>query len=199
LISLVAVGAALLTLPVTAASASHRFGEASGWVEATGDARESISVWSKKSTRIDVGDAIAPWNWLAGWELFSQTKSRGKADIVFRAAKGKHTWTECPPAYEQPFHLCIIWVEDTSLPMARHELGHTLGFADHVDASTFAEGRHFAAMVCDEPGHARFSDYNGVMSYCDYESGRGWFGPKDRLMLERAGYLNAQTLDRPTA
>lgn len=196
----VAVAMLVTAMPLSGASASHRFGRASGWQEATGHARSPILVWSRRSTGVDLRGAVAPWNWLAGWELFRKARSRRAADVVFRPSPTGQTWTECPPAYVEPFHLCIVWIADTSVEMSRHELGHTLGFADHIPAAAYAEDRHFAAMVCDSSDHARFSRYRGVMSYCAWESGfRGWFGPKDRAMLKRAGYLSEHTLDRPAA
>jgi len=196
-IVLLALLVLLAVVPLSSASASHIFGGTAGWEKAS-SSRRPVLVWSKRSLGVDVGGSIAPWNWLAGWRLFRQARNRRSADVVFRLSKSPQTWTECPPTYMEPFHLCIVWVADPAIEMTRHELGHTLGFADHIPADDYAEGIHVSPRVCDASGHPEFSAYHGVMSYCDWRDGyRGWFGPKDRAMLKRAGYLNAETLDLP--
>ena len=194
----VALSLLLTAMPLSRGSASHIFGGSAGWEKAS-SSRRPILVWSKKNLGVDVRGSIEPWNWLAGWQLFRQAGKRRSADVVFRRSKSPQTWTECPPSYMEPFHLCIVWVADTSIEMTRHELGHTLGFADHIPAADHAEGMHMSARVCDASDHPKFSAYHGVMSYCDWRNGfRGWFGPKDRAMLKRAGYLSVETLDRPS-
>jgi hypothetical protein len=193
-----ALSVALMLMPMSGASASHTFGGSAGWEKAS-SSRDPILLWTKGNLGVDLGGAAAPWNWLAGWELFRGAHDRRSADVVFRKSKSSDTWTECPPAYTEPFHLCIVWVADPSIEMIRHELGHTLGFADHIRATDYAEGRHIGAKVCDSSEHPEYSGYHGVMSYCDWmDDFRGWFGPKDRAMLKRAGYLNVETLDRPS-
>jgi hypothetical protein len=194
---LVALSVLLTGVPLSLASASHIFGGAAGWEKAS-SSRRPVLVWGKRNLGVDVRGSIAPWNWLAGWQLFRQARNRRSADVVFRLSKSPQTWTECPPSYMEPFHLCIVWVADPAIQMTRHELGHTLGFADHIPAAVHAEDTHVSAKVCDISDHPQFSAYHGVMSYCDWRDGeRGWFGPKDSAMLKRAGYLNAETLDLP--
>ncbi|MGH2691763.1 MAG: hypothetical protein ACRDHM_04600 [Actinomycetota bacterium] len=195
----VVVSILLAMIPISPASASHRFGDAAGWVKATGPARHPIRVWSQAALGVDVGASIEPWNWLAGWRLFRRVGSRRAADVAFIPSTTPDTWTQCSPTYLEPFHLCIVWVADPSVEMSRHELGHTLGFADHIQAERYAEGRHISAKVCDASEHPEYSAYHGVMSYCDWtDDFRGWFGPKDTRMLKRAGYLQADALDAPS-
>ena len=197
LVVLVAVALLLVAAPVSPAAASHRFGDAAGWLKATGQSSSSIRIWSQKGLGVDVGASIEPWNWLAGWRLFRRVGSRERADVVFLPSPTSESWTECPPSYVDPFHLCIVWISDPSVEMSRHELGHTLGFADHIPQGEYALGRHMNARVCDASQHPEFSGYHGVMSYCDWMEGyRGWFGAKDQRMLARAGYLRPDSLRR---
>jgi hypothetical protein len=192
IIVLVALSVLLTVVPLSHASASHLFAGAAGWSKARGSSSRSIRVWSEPSLGVNVKASIAPWNWMAGWRLFRQARSRQSADVLFLPSPTAVNWTECPPTYFEPFHLCTIWIEDPSIEMSRHELGHALGFADHIDAARYEEGKHVRARVCDRPDHAQFSSYHGVMSYCDWSDDlRGWFGPRDQKMMARAGYASS--------
>lgn len=169
------------------ASAHHRFGPRAGWRKAA-EGRRSITVWAVPRLRVPVGKVIAPWNRLAGWKLLRRAALRRRADVLVRPS-GTVSWTSCSPSYTRAFRRCTVWAASTPVPTLRHELGHTLGFADHVDRARWALGIHENPRLCDAPRHRAFSRYRGAMSYCDWSRTAVWFRAADRRMLARAGYL----------
>lgn len=175
--------AALVVGLASPASASHAFAAESGFDKAR-FGRSSI-LMCDDSGQIDLSQVIAPWNRTAGWELFAV--SCAAPDVVFRS--GVTTWVQAD--YLGPFLGCTIHVADYGVETLRHELGHCLGFADHVyrgqDRTVWVN-----AAVCDDPSHPAYMPYRGVMSYCDSSLTQLWFGTDDQLMLARARYA-----DRP--
>lgn len=95
---------------------------------------------------------------------------------------------QCLPSYEEAYDRCIIWSASSFTPTLRHELGHALGLADHIQV-VYAGGPYVNPRLCDAPSLPEFSPYEGVMSYCAWDAGyRGWFGASDREMLADVGY-----------
>lgn len=183
----------LLSLPAGPAWADHPFGQGAGWEKARTEPRSSILVWADPGLHIDLPAVIEPWNRLAGWELFDVVRSPTRADVLFRPSA--ETWVQCDPSYGEAYTRCVVWSATSSTTTHRHEIGHALGFADHVEAGVYGEGGHVNPAVCDDAAHPAYSGYVGVVSYCDWTSGHAWFGPEDRRMLAMAGYLGAGPLD----
>jgi len=124
---------------------------------------------------------LTRWNDAARARLFV----RGCAGAQVVTKSSDVTWVD---ASGSP---CIIYVgEPWNLRVATHELGHCLGFADHVQADTYdcCAKRYIAPRVCDDPSHPAYSPYRGVMSYCDWSGEWNWFGSDDQKMLRAAGY-----------
>lgn len=152
------------------AEAHHLFAEHSGFAKAR-EARESLRVCAPPV--IDGPSVIAPWNELAGWRLF--VISCDRPDITF--VPDAVTWTQA--TYLKPFTYCRIHYASPLVRSIQHEIGHCLGFADHVETGNGHGGRWVNPGSC--------AGYRGVMSYCDWD-GRHWFGEDDHAMLSRAGY-----------
>lgn len=152
------------------AAADHLFSVASGFEQAR-NGRESLRVCAPAD--IDSEGVIAPWNGLAGWELF--VLSCDAPDITFSPAAA--TWVEAD--YERPFTRCRIHYSTASTMIQRHEIGHCLGFADHVRPWEQGPDKWVGEKPC--------GDYAGVMSYCTWNE-QHWFGDDDFLMLAEAGY-----------
>ena len=179
-----ALGLGVALLP-SAASGSHLFGPEAGWDKARGGP-EAVRVWADPSLKVRIRHVIGPWNRLAGRRLFRAVPAAGRADVVFRPART--TWVQCLPSYEESYDRCIIWSATSFTSTLRHELGHTLGLADHIQV-IFAEAPYINPRLCDAPSLPEFSLYEGVMSYCAWDDGfRGWFGATDLKMLVDAGY-----------
>ncbi|MGE0059023.1 MAG: hypothetical protein AB7P33_06795 [Dehalococcoidia bacterium] len=123
----------------------------------------------------DVIASFAPWNNLFqkyhGFPIFAPYAGDWQdADILLTAQGYSSTWvnTKCSGSYVQRGNnqsIVFLGANDAwrNKTMLSHELGHTLGFADHGsgDAST---------------GHIGFKpcgNYIGVMSYCT--SPQSWF------------------------
>lgn len=138
---------------------------------------------------------------MAGWQLFKQVQSETGADVVFKPDSS--TWVEAKPTYRQPYTLCIIHSSGNSTHMYRHEIGHCLGFSDHIWKSLLSDPRYNnpdlygQIKICDDPRHPQYSPYSGVMSYCDWNYEWRWFGINDRNMMAAAGYI-AQGGTTPT-
>ena len=82
------------------------------------------------------------------------------------------TWVEMPC---RATHSVVHLGGQTNLSYwLTHELGHTLGLADHIrsidDAAPYVN-----------PGHCPEDGYDGVMSYCTPRE--RWFGAEDRQMM----------------
>lgn len=175
-----------LVMAASPASAHHRFDQGAGWDKARTEPRQPVLVWAPAGLRIDLVKVIRPWNRLAGWKLFRITPERSRADVRFR--RSDRTWVRCSPSYTEAFRRCVVFTATSSAHVLRHEIGHTLGLADHVRASAYPEGKQVNARVCDDPDHPAYRAYRGVMSYCDWDRETHWFGRADERMLRRAGY-----------
>lgn len=151
------------------AEAHHLFNTSSGFAKARHQ-KESIRVCAPAV--IDGPAVIAPWNRLAGWQLFALSCEH--PDVTY--VGDRVTWVET--TYRQSFTHCRIHYASPMTKVHQHEIGHCLGFADHV-APGGDDSRWVNAQQC--------AGYRGVMSYCDW-NGQAWFGDDDRAMLILAGY-----------
>lgn len=166
----------------SSAEADHLFGGSSGF-----DRGAVVRVWAADNTRVEVNRVVAPWNTLAGYELLKKVNLESNADVKFK--RDTVTWVQAFPDYLSPFTRAVVWVSSADVGdthTMRHEIGHALGFADHVTRSQLS-GR-VNPKVCDDPSHKLYSMYSGVMSYCSWADEAGWFGAGDRAMLVAAGY-----------
>jgi hypothetical protein len=128
-------------------------------------------------TSADVLAAFEPWNKLFvkyhGFPIFVEYRGDpSRADIVVTARGSERTWvrTPCSPGVvsQGATHTTVFLGPRDSWrnrDMLSHELGHTLGFADHGAESQHSEG-HIGFQPCD-------NSYIGVMSYCT--SRQSWF------------------------
>lgn len=161
------------------ANAGHLFDPDSGFEKARSG---RVSIRTCDGTGVaGVEDLVSPWNLLAGWELFVITCD--SPDVTFREAPA--TWVEAN--YLSPFSHCTIHAAEFDTNLLRHELGHCLGFADHVRAEELAP-QLINAAICDDPSTPHYLSYRGIMSYCDWDPASRWFGDDDRQMLIVAGY-----------
>lgn len=100
-----------------------------------------------------IGEYIRPWNVLAGKPVFVEQVG----SVVIRRSTGTRAWTEMADGQ------CTIHLPaGSTVALARHELGHCLGFADHVPTGTVTT-HYDNPRFCNGPDR---SPYRGVMSYC---------------------------------
>ena len=178
LITATAVTVAGLALSAAPASAHHTFSAEAGF-----DRTSTIRV--ARTPGIDVAAVIAPWNRIAGRALFAVVDSN--AQITFK--RGPVTFVQPSPSYTNRYTSCTVNYSETTPFTLSHELGHCLGFSDHIDAASH-NAHYVNAAICDVVGNAFYSSYKGVMSYCSWTSGAA-FGREDRAMLEKAGYVKS--------
>jgi hypothetical protein len=123
----------------------------------------------------DVIASFAPWNTLwreyHGFDAFVPYGGDWQdADILLTANNSAVTWvnTACNPSYVQRGNnKAVIFLGSSDAwrnrTMLAHEMGHTLGFADHGNGD--ASSGHIGFKPC--------GNYIGVMSYCT--SPQSWF------------------------
>ncbi len=172
-------------------AAAHSISPEAGFDKARQGQQESIRVWKDPVTlkKFRLYDAIHPWNEMAGWDLFKIVKLERNADVKFVLTVHTEWQTECSPSPQDSYTTCTIDVTNPlSLSSGQHELGHTLGYADHVtdyNIATYPAGLN--PRVCDNPHSPLYSQYKGVMSYCTIP--KDWFGRDDKNLLKKAGYI----------
>lgn len=180
LIIAAAVTVAGLAATAGTASADHSFSAEAGF-------ERSSTIRVSRTSGIDVNAVVAPWNRIAGRTLFAVVDS--DPQITFRPAAV--SFAQPSPAYASRYTSCTVnYAETTSFTLS-HELGHCLGFADHVDVASH-NAYYVNPAICDAVGNTIFSSYKGVMSYCSWQSGAA-FGREDRAMLVNAGYVTVAT------
>lgn len=134
--------------------------------------------------------ACEPWN--AIQPCFQFVDVTHEADAVVRWGEpGSRTWVDVqaakPTIYIQPAPSGIMTLQqwrDAIEGWMPHELGHLLGFADHVRANTDLTGYHnpfVEESLVNQNLHKPLSGYHGIMSYLCNRS--EWFGPDDRAAL----------------
>ncbi|HSX19448.1 MAG TPA: hypothetical protein VLE91_04965 [Candidatus Saccharimonadales bacterium] len=158
------------------------FGPNAGFEKATNG--QSLSVYVTPGLAIDLKATIAPWNKLAGWDLFIPSDDVSGADISF--VPNNTTRVQPAPDFKASYSGCKINInpKDYKLTMeAQHEIGHCLGLVDFVTTGTDTKN-YVNPQKCDDPSKL----YLGVMSYCSWEDSRFWFGAHDRKLLELCGY-----------
>lgn len=121
-------------------------------------------------TREIIADAIVAWNTI--YPCFT-TVLTPDADVTFQFAE--RTWVKMPSTTDPK---SVVYLgQDVSLTYwLEHELGHTLGLADHIRDGSSPTGYINPALCPSNP-------YAGVMSYCS--SRENWLTREDQLMLKR--------------
>lgn len=133
---------------------------------------------------IDVAEVIRPWNEMAGRELLRAVPPGTRADIKW--SPGEATWVRWYYAGRKMYD-CRIYYSHRTTYVMQHEMGHCLGFYDHVK---IPDPWNRPWRQCNRPDLPRYSAYRGSMAYCGfrdpvYRQWR-WFGPADQQMLKRA-------------
>lgn len=157
----------LLIFGVKAVSADHLMCEAG---QVTRTQRIAVDGNLPGVTAGDVFAATEAWNVLylrvRGWPAFEDNYPRPwyDADVLVTASPDGRTWVQGPCNGSPYFRIVYLGSADAwrTRDWLQHELGHTLGYADHSSRSTIVTG-HVNAKVCGET----WPEYTGVMSYCD--------------------------------
>jgi hypothetical protein len=149
-----------------------------GWKATPRPQTVSVDPWLEGTgiTAADVLAAFEPWNQLFlkyhGFPIFVPHYGDWQtADILIAANVYPRTWvaTTCTPGYVQRGNnhsILFLGYADAwrNRGMLSHELGHTLGLADHGAPAEHAGG-HIGFVPC--------GTYTGVMSYCT--GPQSWF------------------------
>lgn len=117
-------------------------------------------------------NAMAEWNAMGTKAQFAEVATGGEVRIV-----SSYQWRDGQTAVFMPCGTTkSIVYSGTDVDLdywATHEMGHTLGFADHISNVANA-GAYLNPRRCPDA-------YSGVMSYCTHRS--GWWSALDRAML----------------
>lgn len=185
------------------AAAADLYSRRAGFAQArlSADSPTAIRVWKPAAWAIGLNTAIGAWNRQAGRTLFERTRSQQDADVVLLDGESVGWATACYAGdgtydMEAAYARCSIFVPfhgdtvSTTWTLI-HELGHTLGFVDHVRADEYRRYVRWDLdpRVCDDPSHPAYSRYRGIMSDCP--STPRFEG--DAAALVRAGYAAATT------
>jgi hypothetical protein len=195
----VLVAVIALFAPQTARAATKQsYSPASGFRKARH--HKSITVWKPEAWGLRLNAALRAWNRQAGWSLFERARNSDRADVeLLPLAQTDLSWdsTACSDRdgafdLKAAYDRCTVYLgrhgpSKEAVLTLEHELGHTLGFVDHVNASLYQSfkdsGLH--PLVCDDPSHPADSPYDGIMSYCQFHVGVNVW---DSRLLELKGY-----------
>jgi hypothetical protein len=111
--------------------------------------------------------SMAEWNRFYG-NVFVEVPTGGDVQVI----ADRTTWVEMP--CEGGHSVVHMGIDVSMAYWLTHELGHTLGLADHIRSSDDAS-RYI------NPGFCPGDGYEGVMSYCTPRA--RWFGPDDVEMM----------------
>jgi hypothetical protein len=180
------------------ARAAATYSRVAGFAQAklSASSPRPIAVWKPARWHIRLGEAIDMWNGQARRTLFVRVWDASRADVVLQDGTGIGWAAACYDAsgtydMEAAYSRCTIFVpyhgatRSTTWTLV-HEMGHTLGFVDHVVAADYDRyvRWNLDPRVCDDPSHPAYSPYNGIMSECEAHDGfRG-----DAAGLVRADY-----------
>ncbi len=175
-------------------AAAHSISPEAGFDKARQNPQESIRVWKdpEKLKKLRLFKAIKPWNEIAGWDLFKIVNFEKNADVKLVLTENTGWQTECSPSPQDSYTSCIIRVPNPlTFRTVQHELGHTLGFADHIkhyDLATYPAGLN--PRVCDDVNSPLYSPHErkGIMSSCGSSADSLAFGKDDIRLLSKAGY-----------
>lgn len=172
---LAAVTAVLLVTLAGAASADHRFADGAGFRP------DAPPITVQDHPDLPVGSAAWRWNSHAGHHLLAVTDD----DPAITFYNGGGWWAEVSPPFDT-WSSCRISYDDRTTPTSvqvAHEIGHCLGFADHLWAAQYDSQEPNNPKVCDDPDHAAYSPYAGIEAHC----GGHTFSDEDETMV-RAAY-----------
>jgi hypothetical protein len=198
------VAVAVISLAVGAGMSAARanvYSKRSGFADAKLSAPDprAITVWKPSRWGIRLGAAIERWNEQAGRTLFERVHDEAAADVDLQDGAGIGWATACVNAdgvfdVDDAYAHCTIYApvhgSSTSNTWSLiHEMGHTLGFADHVHEAEYQSflDAGLDPRVCDDPASPAYSPYDGIMSYC--QNAPAFRG--DAKALIRAGYAAA--------
>jgi len=193
----VAVFFLLINAPI--AEAHHKTYPEAGFKRAIYPNRMSIRVQYSSTNDIDEKAVIAAWNRAAGWRLFRLSNYKPHVTFVKdRTIPVAHAWLQPSWTKRGYYTHCTIFYRARRTPVIQHELGHCLGFPDHVryespwpPKNPDGSLKYFKPRNCDRPDKPGYSSYYGVISHCAASLDR-WFIYQDRKMLYNAGYRTAK-------
>ena len=185
-----------------AAHASVLYTRRAGFAKAklSADSPTSIAVWKPPRWTVSLNAAIRGWNHQASRRLFVRVWKKTEADVVLADGKDVGWAAACydsSGAFDmfRAYARCTVYLPyhgDTPATTWAlvHEMGHTLGFVDHVHAYEYRRyvKANLDPRVCDDPSHPAYSPYNGIMSDCQATS--RFAG--DAAALVRAGYAETR-------
>jgi hypothetical protein len=182
---------------------ANTYSRAAGFAQAKLSAASPspIAVWKPPRWHIRLKEAIDLWNAQANRALFVRVWDASRADVVLQDGTGVGWAAACYDAdgtydMQAAYARCTIFVPyhgatSSSTWSLVHEMGHTLGFADHVVAAEYDRyvRWNLDPRVCDDRDHPAYSPYDGIMSECEpRDAFRG-----DAAALVRAGYAASVT------
>jgi hypothetical protein len=196
------LAALLVVVLASGAGATVLYSRRAGFAKAklSADTPASIAIWKPARWKVSLNTAIRGWNGQARRRLFVRVWKRADADVVLADGSDVGWAAACydsAGAFDmyRRYARCTVYLPyhgDTPATTWAlvHEVGHTLGFVDHVHAYEYRRyvKANLDPRVCDDPSHRAYSPYNGIMSDCQTTS--RFAG--DAVALVRAGYAEAR-------
>lgn len=144
-------------------------------------AKRTLSVYVDPSAYgYDIGSRVDAWNWVSGsvsgQPVFAWWNGQGSPDVVITVSTGRTwVWKACGSCYS----VVVLGTANTfqhNENWLLHELGHAIGFADHIQPGTNPEGYI-------NPG-----GQNGYVGLMNYVYDENWFYQHDYEMMWRWWY-----------
>lgn len=175
----------------------------SGWYQAR-VLKEPIWIANVPGSFPDT-EVYGAWNTAAGWQLIRPTSTLSGWISFKTQTVSAQTWTVRQSVENGNwYYSCTIYypwstVYDTNqfILTMRHEVGHCLGFSDHIDVYSTsncdtANPPRCAGPTqpqCNQPSQPYYSAYKGIMSYCSKQNYIGLpLPPDDVYSLALYGY-----------
>jgi hypothetical protein len=197
-LSSLVVALVLLVAIAPSALATDLYSRRAGFAKAklSAETPTAVAIWKPARWKVSLNAAIRGWNRQARRQLFVRAWKKGDADVVLADGTDVGWAAACydsTGAFDmyRRYARCTVFLPyhgdtpGTTWTLV-HEMGHTLGFVDHVHASEY---RRYVRLnldprVCDDPSHRAYSPYDGIMADC--QSAPRFAG--DAAALVRAGY-----------